>query len=93
MFDNKGTSLVFVHTQKGQQLFDAVLPRLRSCEADSEKAIEFNPAMIHSSIKSKNREKFLSRIQKADFQKYVNKYRPKHPVRALKAAIKKLIKR
>lgn len=93
LFDNKGTSLVLVHTQKGQKLFGAVRDQLKTCETDAQKAISFNPAMVRSSPKNKNREKFLAQINSQSFPKTVNKYRPKHPIRALKAAIKKLIKR
>lgn len=93
MFDDKGTSLVLVHTEKGQQLFDQIREDLRICETDTQKALNFNPAFSRSSMPNKNREKFLKDIHTKDFVKTVNKYRPKHPLRVLKAAIKKLFKR
>lgn len=92
MFDNKGTSLVLVHTDKGQKLLDEISSLLSLRSADIDQALAFNPAMVRSSSRNKNREKFLAAISNRDFPKTVNKYRPKHPIRALKAAIKKLIK-
>lgn len=93
MHDGQGTSLVLIHTPKGQALFDAIKAELKTCPIDAAVAIGYNPAMIRSSNRPKNREKFLKVIMTGDFQKNVKKYRPKHPIRKLKAVIKKIIKR
>lgn len=92
LFDDKGTSLVLVHTEKGQTLLDSIRQHLKLHPTDAAQALKFNPAMNRPAPQHKNRESFLKAIQAGDFQKITNKHRPKHPIRKLKAAVKKLLK-
>lgn len=77
MDDDKGTSLVIINSEKGQELFDNVKNNLIVKEVDFEKAISYNPSLIKSEEPDKNRDKFFRDLDKLDFGKLVKKYIPK----------------
>ncbi len=77
MDDDKGTSLVIINSEKGQELFDNVKNNLIVKEVDFEKAISYNPSLIKSEEPDKNRDKFFRDLDKLDFDKLVKKYIPK----------------
>ena len=97
MDDDKGTSLVVVHSQKGKQLFEAIKRNLKYKPVDLDLAIQYNPSMIKSVTERPEREKFITEIQKKRFDKVVNKYcNPKVTLitrikRKIKSIIKKMI--
>lgn len=74
MDDDKGTSLVIIHTSKGQKLFDMINGHLKYKQTDFEIAIKYNQSMISSVLENPQRNKFLAEIQKRSFDKVVNKY-------------------
>lgn len=57
MYDGKGTSLVFVHSDKGRQIFESLPAKKMKTEFD--KAVQYNPSMIHPAIPSNNRKRFF----------------------------------
>lgn len=68
MDDNKGTSLVLLHSQKGKQLFQAVSDRMKVQKVSLEQASQMNPSMLKSSVHQLEREEVLENIAKDDFQ-------------------------
>lgn len=74
MDDNKGTSLVFVHGKKAQDIFELVSRQIKYQSVDTEISISMNPSMIISSTANKNRNAFLKEINDVDFEELVNKY-------------------
>ena len=74
MDDDKGTSLVFVNSDKGAKIFDAIKDSIVIKEVEADKAICFNSAMIKSAHKPKQREKFLGDMQAHDFPQVIQKY-------------------
>lgn len=98
MFDDMGTSLVFVNTPKGNALFSSLQQHMRICHANAEKALVYNRAMLDSVKCPPNRKQFLADIRQMDFAQAVNKACPPMPVwkRLLqkgKRFIKKLVKK
>lgn len=77
MDDDKGTSLVIVHSQKGRAVFDAICPGMRYREVDFEAAIRGNPAMSRSAVKPKQRDIFMQRVRTEDLEKLVAQYAKK----------------
>ena len=65
--DDKGCSLIFVHSQKGQQLFADMVAKMEYSPADKEKAVQYNARMISSSPKSPYREQFYNNLTKYPF--------------------------
>lgn len=53
LYDDKGTSLLLVHTQKGMKLLEAIKDSLKMQEIDLEKAITYNPSIVQSSKHSR----------------------------------------
>lgn len=61
MDDDKGTSLVFVHSEAGQKLFDAVSDSVVRTSALVEEAVKHNPSVVSSSVVSDKRTVFFQR--------------------------------
>ncbi len=74
MDDDKGTSLVFVHTEKAAAVFEEISNNLIVKQVDSDAAIANNPSMLRSSARPANRERFMRDIRSDDFGRVVNKY-------------------
>lgn len=74
MDDNKGTSLVFIHSEKGKQLFDTLNDKVSHASIDVNKSIEMNPSMIRSSKAKDTRNDFLIEVNSENFDEIVNKY-------------------
>lgn len=66
MDDNKGTSLVLIHSEKGLNIFLSIIDDIISKEAILEKAITNNRSIVESAQYSDNRKVFFERIQKGD---------------------------
>lgn len=74
MDDDKGTSLVIVHSTKGQALFDRIKENLVSLRVDLDEAIRYNSAMTVSVAANPKREAFIREVNKKGFssaKKYV----------------------
>lgn len=89
MDDDGGTSLVLVHSEKGQNLLEAIRSRMCCRGTDGKAAIAVNSAMLHSVKKPKNRERFLNEVQANNFEALAAKY-AKDPFRP-KEALKRLL--
>lgn len=63
MDDDKGTSIVIVHSDKGQNLLNQINGKLKISEADVENVIKYNPSIVESAKKTQKREKFFERIK------------------------------
>lgn len=74
MDDNKGTSIVFVHSQLGKNIFNQLKNSIIYQEVDVNKAIEENPSMIKSSQKNDKREDFMNDLKNHDFDYLIDKY-------------------
>ena len=74
MFDNKGTSLVIVNSQKGKNLFDDIKENFLIQKIALKDAIKYNQSMIVSANEPKKRNKFLKSVLKKNFEKTAEKY-------------------
>lgn len=97
MDDNKGISLVLVHSQKGQKLFDSVSSSIVYTNAFLDKAIKYNSPILSSVKCSDNRKVFYKRINEGeDFIKIMEdltriSFKDKLKIR-IKRSIKKIFK-
>lgn len=87
--DNKGTSLILVHTDKGKKLLEENKDIFIK-ECDLEKAIKGNPSILKHNKASKNRDKFFKNIDKYNLDILSKKYLKKKNV--FQRIIKKLKK-
>lgn len=70
LFDNKGTSLVFVNSVKGKQIFKFIKKDLKYKRVSIEKALWYNPALNSSALKNPNRDAFFK--DKQDFNEKIS---------------------
>ncbi|MCD7903556.1 MAG: Coenzyme F420 hydrogenase/dehydrogenase, beta subunit C-terminal domain [Oscillospiraceae bacterium] len=95
--DDKGTSLVIVHSAAGQELFDAVSESVVRTSALVEEAVKHNPSVVTSSVVSDKRTDFFRRLAEGeDFCDIVEEL-TKKPVsvqmkRKAKSMIKKIVR-
>lgn len=94
MDDNKGTSLVLVHTSKGKNLFEKIVDNLVIQEADLEGAIQYNPSIIYSSEKNDQREIFFKKMKSEDdIEKIIEEMTESRLSNVIKRKTKKIIEK
>ena len=74
MDDDKGTSLIFINSDKGYAMFEKIKTNLFYKEVDINQVIQYNPSSIKSVAFNPKREGFFKELGKLDFNKLVNKY-------------------
>lgn len=67
MDDNKGTSLVLIHSERGMQLLDSISEKIRIKPVTLEQASRMNQSLIKISLHHKDREKVLNIIYRGEF--------------------------
>lgn len=97
MDDNKGTSLVLIHTDKGQRLFEVIKDNIIWKEAHIHEAIRYNLSIVQSAKLTEKREKFFNALKQGkNFDNIINKLLKDNlfdnAKRKSKAIIKKFIK-
>lgn len=94
MDDNKGTSLVLIHTQKGKDIMDRI--HVQSVKTEYDEAILYNSAIVRSVTPHPKRAKFFKRINNTkDLSKLIiNCTKPscKQKIRSLLSQIQRLVK-
>ena len=96
MFDDKGTSLVVVNSDKGKRLFDAISPQMKIKETAIEQTLSFNPAAYKSADLPQARARFMHLINGGtDFEtairKSINNSIIKRALRKIKKIIRKVV--
>lgn len=74
MDDDKGTSLIFVNSPKGQAMIEKVKDKMIYKLVDIHQAVSFNSAAIKSVKLNPNRENFFEELDELDFDKLVKKH-------------------
>lgn len=74
MDDDKGTSLLIVHSEKGKQLLNSIKGHLILKEADLTNALHYNHSMCSASSCNPKREAFFLNLDELDFDKLIKKY-------------------
>lgn len=74
--DNKGISLVLVHSKKGKEMLSQIANRVVLKEVTLEQTSRQNPSMLYSSLAKENREEILKLCVNGEFeavQKYLDR--------------------
>lgn len=66
--DDKGCSLVFVHSQKGKEIFEEISKRMKYEAVEGKKAVAYNQRMISSVPKTSKRKEFYENLNKYSFR-------------------------
>ena len=91
MDDDRGTSLVMIHTEKGNRIFDAISGKLRYQSVDFKEATRYNSAMTCSAAMPENRNVFMENVHAQDLEVLVRKYAKDKLT--VKDIVKKLLKK
>ena len=76
MDDNKGTSLVLVHSDKGKGLISSIRENIVFKETNIDTAIKYNPALIHSAKVGSKRDDYMHEINVGYVDELSNKLFP-----------------
>ncbi|MCL2327839.1 MAG: Coenzyme F420 hydrogenase/dehydrogenase, beta subunit C-terminal domain [Bacteroidetes bacterium] len=77
MDDDKGTTMVLLHSEKGNSVFEEIKATLKYCPANVEKAIKLDGIMVeNSTIPNTHREDFFNDIDKLEVPQLIEKYFP-----------------
>lgn len=92
--DDKGTSLIVIHSKKGKQLFDKLSEKMISNDVNLNEAIKYNPSMI-SSVKynGKRKDFFLELNSGEELINLIRKYTKISFEKRVKNKIKLIVKR
>lgn len=94
IFDDCGTSLVLLHSEKGKEFFDHCRELLHTKSVDTEAAVSYNSAARKSVRPHKNREKLFAMLDRNEpFDKIIKKCLPKSKIVIIKRIIKRIIRR
>ena len=75
MFDDKGTSLVLVNSDKGLRLFNDISENMKYREIEVNRAVKYNPSVRSSVKKPANRKRFMRKVNDRNFKTMVEKYK------------------
>lgn len=89
--DNKGTSLIFVNSDKGKYLFDKIKNNIIYEGVDIEKSIEFNPCAIKSCSYNKKRNLFMDKYNENNFVNFISELTKEKQKNKLLIFIQKLM--
>lgn len=85
MDDDKGTSLVLVHSDKGQKLFECIQQRVVYQEVDVQDSIRYNSAAVKSVTQHPRRDEFFQRLDHEEIDKLIKRLcRDRLPIRIRK---------
>lgn len=73
IFNESGTSIVFVQSEKGRELFDSIKSNIKYKETPAELAIDHNRSMMRTFKIPRTRRLLFSRIEKLGFEKAFKK--------------------
>lgn len=91
MFDDKGTSFIMGHSQKGLRLIKSTLPSATECDIDS--AIKYNPSAIKAVEKPQGRDNFFRDLDSTNIINVLEKYSGITNKMKIKRIIKRIIGR
>lgn len=74
MNDGRGTSLVIIRTEKGQELFDSLKSVLKWKEVTYEEGVKGNPSEHSSAPRPQQRDTFFDDLDKLSFEEMEKKY-------------------
>lgn len=92
MDDDKGTSLIIIHSKKGQEIFEKISGSLDFIKTDIDKAILYNSSMIKSVEIPSRRKDFFATMNKNP-TKAINKYGKVTPLKKILRFVSKIFKR
>lgn len=78
--DDTGTSELVINSEKGKELLSKIEKNVFVKEVELQDGIKYNPCLVGSVTKPKNREQFFIDLDKNSLSKLEKKYFPKRPI-------------
>lgn len=78
MYDNRGTSLILLHTDKAADVWEQISERIKAEKVDAETAVNSNSAALRPVECHPKREEFFARYKDEDLEKLVWELVPKY---------------
>lgn len=79
MYNQKGTSMVFVNTEKGKNIYATFSNKITSQKVDYKDIVKYQPLLLKSKDKSLQRKNFMEDLNGKEYKqlerKYFNKYK------------------
>lgn len=75
--DEKGTSLILLHTSKARTIWKQLMPQMQASVVDVESALADNPSARISSTRKATRDAFFARYAEEDFPRLIDELLPK----------------
>lgn len=91
MDDDNGTSLIFLNSQKGRQVFKSISNNIFYKEVEITDAVKYNISAIISPEQNLNRKEFFKNLSKLPFDKLVKKYCKDSLLFKIKSFVKNII--
>lgn len=92
VFSRKGATNIFIHTQKGKEIFEKIQPYFIYKTEDIHKIIQRDGVMIQNTVPlNPQRDRFFSDLNKLPFEELLNKYLHDTPFKKLLGHIKPLL--
>lgn len=76
MDDNKGTTRILIHTEKGRKIFDEIKENFIYKEIDADKIVEDSKEMVRPNKINPNRKEFFEDFNQLDIDEVFKKYFP-----------------
>lgn len=92
MDDDKGTSLVMIHSDKGKELLEMISSKIQRQEVDAQFAIYENGSAVHSSPLPRKRDIFWKYLNKIRFDKLLKKCDNTKLLVKIKTKIKRILR-
>ena len=93
MDDDRGTSLVILHSEKGANLFRSLEAHMEAAEVDLNEALQYNGAALRPPQPSERRDAYMKDMTVMDFGNLTRKYCSDDCFTACKKLVKKIIKK
>lgn len=92
MDDDKGTSLIFVHSERGEALLGAVAPRMEYRQVDGEKALPPTAYSRRSAPRHPERDRFFDMINSPGWEKMLSGLEVKSRLQMVKNKVRVILK-
>jgi coenzyme F420-reducing hydrogenase beta subunit len=89
--DNKGTSLVIAHSNKGMNLLANVKDEMNYIKVNKEMALRHNTSALKASAVPNNRSSFFHDLESYSFKKVMKKYSGDSFIKRLKMTVKSIV--
>jgi len=90
--DDKGTSLILVHSERGKDYYKSISESILSKKVDVNEALKYNSSAVKSVKPHKNRENYFRDLEELTFEELHNKYVKDSLIKIVLKKIKRYLK-